>query len=322
MSTYEEVLIDLGQSHENLRAKMKSLKGLLRHSALITSLIIISVLSNTSWANSPANLTDNIDWTDTGGTAEARTATYVGVTDIMAAFNHARRQEETQLGMAENSISDLSLPSQATWDTMSDNAKALYILNDERVSRAGTASSVIGLPFAGIESSIDLIAENYAILLHDTDTRGHYQPSNDSALNGPTKRIEQDSTIGSKHSADIVYSTGNASAHTNSTAHYYGDSYNGNGACHEFIARSENLAYFAAYSSGSMDASSVPLPLERSIYNWIYDDAGSNWGHREAALLQDETLAQQGSGWGFSNNSGSASHEGFIGVHVIGFYRL
>ncbi len=78
------------------------------------------------------------------------------------------------------------------------------------------------------------------------------------------------------------------------------------GACHEFINRSENIASF--WTSGSSNA----LPVERAIYNWIFNDASSSWGHREAALLQDNDLGNQG--YGFTNNYGDANSEGFIGI--------
>lgn len=245
-----------------------------------TCFLIVALLVNYSvWANSPPNITTDINWKD-----DSHNTVGAGVTEITTAFNYARRQEEIQLELTPNTITDLVLPTQTVWDGMTDDAKALYLLNDERTSRAGMQTGVIGLPFSGIESSIDLISENYANLLHDTDTIGHYQPSNDSSIDGPFTRIDNDSQIGAKNSGD----------------------------CHELLNRSENLAYFVT------SRTSTPLALERSIYAWIYDDASSGWGHREAALLQDQSLANLGSNYGFKNNNGSASHEGYLGFHTIG----
>jgi hypothetical protein len=283
------------------------------------SLVFCTIFANSAWALSPPNLgpnnpgdpNDNIPWTDAGGTGNS--ANYGGVVDIVAAFNNGRRQEETQLNLTANSLGNLTLPSQAVWDTMTDDAKGLLILNAERVARAGMLTDVIGLPFAGIESHMDNISKNYGDILHDGDATGHNQPSGDSGLHGPSFRIEQDADIGSLHRTDIVYTSGSSPTHTGGGPHFYGDTFGGNGACHEFIARSENLAFFATTGT---TASSIPLPLERSIYGFIYDDAGSNWGHREAALLQDETLSQVGQGWGFSNNNASNTHEGFLSIYV------
>jgi hypothetical protein len=82
------------------------------------------------------------------------------------------------------------------------------------------------------------------------------------------------------------------------------------GPCHEFLNRAENLAYFLTSNS------STPLYVERAIYMWIYDDANSAWGHREAALLQDKDLATRNPTYGFSNNVGSLADEGFVGIGV------
>ncbi len=66
------------------------------------------------------------------------------------------------------------------------------------------------------------------------------------------------------------------------------------GACHDFLNVAENLAVFWG---------GWTLPLERSIYMWMYDDSGSNWGHRHAILW-----------YPYSDNSGPAGQEGFLGI--------
>lgn len=236
---------------------------------------------NPASALSPPNINNDISW---GTKAGENGIGYTGVADIMAAFNYARRQEEVQLGLTVNALGNLVLPSQSVWDGMSDDAKALFLLNAERTARAGMMLGVIGLPLAGIENHVDTTAQNYATLLHNSDTTGHYQPSGNSTTDNPTKRI--DATVGA--------------------------------SCKEFTTRSENLAYFAAYSTVAIGATSVPLPIERAIYAWIYDDASSSWGHREAVLLQDTPLSNPTSTWGFKNNNGAAPHEGFLGFHRIG----
>ncbi len=279
-------------------------------------LVLFTLFANSAVALSPPNLTNDIPWQDTGGISDppnTNTATFSGVVDIAAAFNNGRRQEEIQLVLTANSLGNLSLPSQAVWDTMTDDAKGLLILNAERVARAGILTDVIGLPLAGIESHMDNISKNYGDIMHDNNMTGHSAPSGNPNLHGPFFRIEQDADIGSLHRSDILYTSGSSPKHTGGTDHFYGDTFGGNGACHEFIARAENLAFYAV--SGT---TTIPLPLERAIYTFIYDDASSNWGHREAALLQDETLSQAGSGWGFSNNFGNSNNEGYLGVYVRG----
>lgn len=67
-------------------------------------------------------------------------------------------------------------------------------------------------------------------------------------------------------------------------------------ACHDFLNVAENLAVFV--STGT-----IPLPVVRSVYMWMYDDAGSNWGHRHAILW-----------YPYNDNSGASGMEGFLGI--------
>lgn len=70
------------------------------------------------------------------------------------------------------------------------------------------------------------------------------------------------------------------------------------GACHDFLSIAENLAVFV--TSGS----SISLPIERSIYMWMYEDCcGSGWGHRHAILW-----------YPYNDNSGQVGREGFLGI--------
>lgn len=69
------------------------------------------------------------------------------------------------------------------------------------------------------------------------------------------------------------------------------------GACHDFLNVAENLAGF--WTSGTY----IPLPVERAIYIWMYDDAGSSWGHRHAILW-----------YPYKDNSGPGGKEGFLGI--------
>lgn len=70
------------------------------------------------------------------------------------------------------------------------------------------------------------------------------------------------------------------------------------GACQDFLSVAENLAVFV--TSGS----SIALPIERSIYMWMYDDGDCcNWGHRHAILW-----------YPYNDNSGPSGREGFLGI--------
>ena len=100
-------------------------------------------------AQSPPNLLNSIPDPSTMST----------IADIENAFNTLRRNEEQQLGAPTNSIRDLKLP--ANWDTLSDEAKGFFLINDARMARAGvpyTGVTPIGLPFEMVESHLQQIA--------------------------------------------------------------------------------------------------------------------------------------------------------------------
>lgn len=69
------------------------------------------------------------------------------------------------------------------------------------------------------------------------------------------------------------------------------------GACSDFLNVAENLAVFL--TNGSF----IPLPVERSIYLWLYVDSDSAWGHRHAILW-----------YPYNDNSGPMGKEGFLGI--------
>ena len=65
-------------------------------------------------------------------------------------------------------------------------------------------------------------------------------------------------------------------------------------ACHDFLNVAENLAVLWG---------GWTLPVERSVYMWMYDDSGSGWGHRHAILW-----------FPYNDNSGPSGTEGFLGI--------
>ena len=60
----------------------------------------------------------------------------------------------------------------------------------------------------------------------------------------------------------------------------------------------------------------IPLLVERSLYGFLYADAGSDWGHRHLLLLQDEPL--DGGSGGFTDDTGATGSEGYLGVGTAG----
>ena len=65
-------------------------------------------------------------------------------------------------------------------------------------------------------------------------------------------------------------------------------------ACHDFLGVAENLEVLWG---------GWTLPIERSVYQWMYDDSGSEWGHRHAVLW-----------YPYNDNSGAQGVEGFLGI--------
>ena len=229
--------------------------------AFAISLSALIAAPKPSRADSPPNLSADIAWT----------AGLSGVNDVQTAFNNGRRQEEIQRGLANGTLGNLVMPTQAVWNTYGAEQKALFLLNAERVARAGFPPGVLGLPFQDSQVDVQALAQNYADLLVATNTFGHEQQGD------PFDRIDNDPVLG---------------------------------PCVEFLSRAENIAGF--WTGGT----SNPLAVERAVYNWIYADAGSLWGHREGALLQDKEIGSSNPLTGFKNNVGSAGSEGFIGIGV------
>jgi hypothetical protein len=171
-----------------------------------------------------------------------------GVESIQCAFNQARSAENTQLGL---SLPSLALPPQATWDSMSDGEKGLWLINRERMDRGI-------VPLDASEANVTEVAATYAHFLLDNDAWGHYEDGR-----SPWERLEDNQTIGT---------------------------------CHDQLSVSENIAVLVSTVS-------IAMPVERSVYMWMYDDAGSGWGHRHAILW-----------YPYNDNSGIPAREGFLGI--------
>lgn len=226
-------------------------------------LLTIIFLATFLGAQSPTDLNHNV-----GKNATYWANNVQSRADIEAIFNDARRSEEQQLGLANNSIGQLQLPND--WANYTADERMLFLMNAERTCRAGVnygAGAVLGLPFQGVEASLDAAAQAHADYLVASNTFSHTGDNNSS----PWDRI--DNAVGA--------------------------------ACTEFMSYGENLACF--FTSGS----SNNFVVEHAVYNWIYEDSTSDWGHRRAALIQDVDAY---GGNGFTNNYGVAVSEGFIGV--------
>lgn len=237
-------------------------RGIAPGAAVLLFLIALLAGRPAARADSPANPRADIPWQAAGEDVNA----------IEDAFNHARRQEEKQLDLPPGSLGEIALPRQENWDARTDQNKALFLINQARRARGGSAAGVLGLRLTGLQEHVQALAQSYAETLVARNAFTHVVDGRD-----PFDRIAADPVLG---------------------------------PCSEFLGRAENLALFATTSD------SIPLYLEKAVYNWLYVDAGSAWGHRETLLLQDRDLAGDPF-YGFKNNVPGSAHEGFIGVGVV-----
>ena len=108
----------------------------------------------------------------------------ITVFDIECSFNNARQDENSQLN---TSIPSITMPDQATWNTLTDSEKALYLVNAERVDRGL-------LPLHGVEPHVTSVAQAYADYLLDNDVWGHNADGT-----SPGDRLNSDPEIDSCH---------------------------------------------------------------------------------------------------------------------------
>jgi len=186
-----------------------------------------------------------------------------GYSDVSDVQTAFNNARDEENQQLSTSIPPLTMPTQAEWDAKTDGEKALWLINRERVDRDVH-------PLHGLESNVTGVAQGYAEYLIDNDAFGHYSDvDGDGVDEGPWDRLHDDTDIAPPA---IV-------------------------ACHDFLGIAENLAGF--WTSGS----SVPLPIERSIYMWMYTDQNWSWGHRHAILW-----------YPYNDNGGPADREGFLGI--------
>jgi len=247
--------------------------------SLCMAVLLIGLQIDSAHADSPPNIAQDIAWFGDPDSAGLPQA-YDTIEDIEAAFNNGRREEERQLNLPAGTLGTIDLPEQALWDALTMQQKALILINAERTARRDMLPGILGLPLAGIESNLDTLAQQYAQILVNDNAFGHNQPwPGAPQVDTPFERIDNTPVVSD---------------------------------CHKDITYAENLAAFWTTET------SIPLPVERAIYLWIYADAGSNWGHREALFLQDADLGFNGESGGYVNDIGSSAHEGFLGFGRVG----
>lgn len=183
---------------------------------------------------------------------------------IEQVFNDGRADDPT-ISASLNIARDFT---QAEWNALSDNEKALYLCNRERVDRGIK-------PFAAVTSHVKDIAQDYADFLFEEGLFTHQPSSSQWTSSGRQSEACCSPWTRLDHDPDLRAGT-------------------------EFFRFGENLAWSSS--------SSMSNAVEWSIYTWIYDDSSSNWGHRHfnlAELNDDSNDGMEGL-IGFGITSGAA----------------
>lgn len=261
-----------------------------------TSLAILIFISITltSYSQTPAILNSTIPY-DSNLSMSGNQDGYLNVNDIQTAFNHARRMEEAQFCLPANSISNLLMPNQNTWNNMNSDERLLFLSNAERMSRAGLNycqgdGAVGGLPFTGIESNIDNIAQAHATQLINTQS---------------TTSISQAANI------DANQNIGGSGCTT--------EKFQLSNCCHTFVPYSVYRIFFTNDDTPANPSTITTPGLEvRAVYFCIYGN-GSVGNGRKMLLLQNiESGGTPANPCGFNNDYGDPRDEGFIGFGLRG----
>ena len=187
-------------------------------------------------------------------------------------YNDARRWEENDRGLPANCLGDLVPPS-GGWASLSDEAIALYIHNAEREARGE-------LPFYGVESNLSGVAQAHSDWQIANSTFSHTGDPSIGMEPGYQYTICSNCSMGIDGSSPFQ--------RINQNPPLQG----------QWESESENLAVVATTGN------SIPDFVARSIFGFMYVDAGSLWGHRHNILAT------------YNNNWGDVQTEGFIGVGV------
>ncbi|RRB02081.1 T9SS type A sorting domain-containing protein [Larkinella rosea] len=237
----------------------------------------LSLLRN-GYAQSPTNLTSNVALVAPSQTDFAPSAFFSSTAQIVAAFNAARRAEETQLGLPTNSLGNLSLP--ANYATFSANDRALFLINQERIARSGLVypgtTAVLGLPMEAVESALVNTAQTHASYLVANNVFSH----TGSGGSTPSTRV--------------------------------GNTYPAN--CQTGMGYSENI-YVACSSSATTPTFLVEQAIFNWLYR---DSANSWGHRKAMLIQNDDIYLAPPPNTlrGYVNDHGSASSEGFLGIGI------
>ena len=208
-------------------------------SIFIGTIVALWVTVQVQAQTTPPPLNSNVPWNAWWGKST--------VEDIQNQFNIGRRAEETQLELTDNSLGNLTLPTD--YLSLDYKEQAFILLNLERKARGGiyypspTGGSGItatGREFEGVDADLSGVAQDHADDMQENDFFGH------------------NSDDGTAWNVRI-------------TAPFPG--------CYQGV--SENIAW-----NSISNPNGFILGVQVAIYGFIYDDACCGWGHRNLCLKQ------------------------------------
>ncbi len=264
--------------------------------ACIPLLLLLCALTSL-YAQTPPNVSPTIPF-DTDLSDPVVSGGFNSVADIQAGFNNAKRVEEGQFCLSQNSIADITMPSQAVWDNLPSDEKFLFLINAEREARAGLdycqgEGPVMGLPFTGVELNIDYVAQNHVDFLI---------ASQSTSVMSQEPIIDQNVVIGGSGCAGPGLGTKP-------------------NCCHQSINGGIVSYRLRSFANPPDPSTIVTEEIEaKAVYSWIYGFSFETESlSRRVVLLQNlEQGGDPASPRGFTNDYGAVSDEGFIGIGLKG----
>ena len=247
-----------------------------------------------SYAQTPALLSSTIAY-DSNQSQFGNQSGYLAVSDIQAAYNHARRMEELQFCIPTNSITNLVMPTQSVWNAMNSDERFLFLINAERTARAGLNycvgdGPVAGLPFTGVEANIDNIAQAHAEELIATQS---------------TTSISQASNIDANPNIGGSGCNGLKGMQSN--------------CCHTFVPFSVYRIYFTSDDTPANSSTITTPGIEvRSVFFLVYGSGALGNGRKMILTQNIEPGGSSSNPCGFVDDYGDNGDEGFIGIGMQG----
>ncbi len=210
-----------------------------------------------------------------GGDPSTNFSNWDNSVSIEANFNRARREDEDDhASMAANCLGDMTeIP--GGWNNATFDEIALYIHNSEREARGIK-------PLYGVETHLDAVSQAHS----------------DWQINNEVFAHAGDPSLGTSYTYHLCGGGGCGVDHSGSSPF---ERMNQNAPLKDqWQTEGENIAL--SLTSGATISSLNGLVT--GLYRFMYQDAGSSWGHRHNMLKA------------FNDDWGDAGNEGFIGVGV------